>query len=472
MNKNILLIYPSNKVLGRKDNSYTHEALTPNLGIGYLAASLRKRDIGCSIVDLRLPHRTINDILSYIKEFKPILVGITAFTNEVTAAGKIARLIKDQFSRLPIILGGPHASSIPIDSLKEFSGVDIVCIGEGEETVVELTHNFLQGNADFGAIKGIAFKKDDEIIINPARETTSDIDQLPFPAWDLFELEYYNRIFMISSSRGCPYACYFCNPGYLGGRTRARGYIQIADELEKDVKDFDARHFQFADATLSLLGEEIYRLCDEIVKRRLNKLISWNCETRADSVNAELLKKLKKAGCRWIAYGAETGSGYILQDIIGKKETMEDIIKAVRLTKKIGIKARCFFILGHYTETVDTIKETIQFALELNPDALSFGLLVPNPGTRLRELAEKGLGGMRILNNNWQNYNQFNYDCFELENLPLSELKKWQAKAYFTFYSRHPLKAMNLFLDQSGYNYRIKTLFKVIPGFIKKGLKK
>jgi radical SAM superfamily enzyme YgiQ (UPF0313 family) len=167
---------------------------------------------------------------------------------------------------------------------------------------------------------------------------------------------------------------------------------------------------------------------------------------------------MKRAGCKWIAIGVESGSERLLKEVIKKGETKEDIKRGAGLIKKSEIGIRCFFILGHYTETEKEIKETIRFALELNPDSLSFGLIVPNPGSELRKMAEKGLGGMKILSNQWNRYNQIDYDCYEQGNLSIEELKKWQARAYWDFYLRHPLKGVKLFFDKSSYNYNIQSL--------------
>ncbi|MGE4357065.1 MAG: radical SAM protein [Candidatus Omnitrophota bacterium] len=457
--RNILFIHPSRRVLGKKDNLFTNESLVPSLGLASISAYCRKYGIKSKVIDLRLPHCTSKDVLDYISDNKPLLVGITAFTTEVTAGNEIARLIKEFFPQLPIVVGGPHPSIIPRETLSEFTNFDIAVIGEGEKTLIDLIQIFENKEMNrIDYIRGIAFRRQGEIIVNPPPEPMEDINSLPFPAWDYFELEYYHRIFPVSTSRGCPYSCYFCSPKYLGDRVRVRNYQNIVEEIKWLVDRFGAKRLQFADATLGLLKEGAIMMCEEIIRKGLNKKIKWDCETRADSVNLELLRRMKEAGCEWIAFGVETGSERILKEVVKKGETKEEIRHAVRLAKKVGLKVRCFFIIGHYTETVDTIKETIDFALELNPDALSFGLMVPNPGSQIRKLAEEGKNGLRILHNRWEDYQQFNYDCFELENLPLRELKRWQAQAYFTFYLHHPIKGLELFFNRSSYNYRLSGL--------------
>jgi len=454
-----------------KDILFTNESLTPSLGIGYLAAYCRQHGIEVDILDLRLPHRSLNDIEAYIGKRNYSLIGITAFTNEVFFAGIIARFIKGNFPETLIAIGGPHASIDPEGTLDEFPDFDFAVIGEGEETLLELI-NGIDANKEnnFVNIKGLALKKNGSVVLTERRSVLEDIDMLPLPAWDLFELKYYRKgLFMVMTSRGCPYSCYFCTPHYLGEKIRVRNYLNVVDEIEYINSNFGAIKIQFADAMISILKDNIIRLCDEIIRRGLNKRIRWDCETRADCLNPQLLNKMKKAGCRWVAIGVETGNERILADVIGKKETKDQIRDGVKLCKKAAIKVRCFFVLGHYTETFETIRETIRFALELNPDALAFGLLVPNPGTKIRQLAEIHAGGLRILHSRWQDYNQFNYSCMESEDLSLGDLKKWQAKAYFTFYLHHPGKALVLFLDKSGYNYKIKGILH-IPWMLLKNL--
>jgi hypothetical protein len=144
--------------------------------------------------------------------------------------------------------------------------------------------------------------------------------------------------------------------------------------------------------------------------------------------------------------------------------------KAARLVKKAGVKVRYFFVLGHYKEAVDTIREIMKFALGLNADALSFGLMLPNPGPQLRRMSEEGVGGLRILHNRWEDYQQFNYNCFELENLPLGGLKKWQANACFAFYLQHPFKEFSLLFNRSTHNYRLSGLLTITPRLTKNRL--
>lgn len=459
---NVLFIHPSKKLLGKKDPIYTHESLTPALGLGVLSGYLRSKGVQCRIIDLRLPHRSMEDVYRHIDEAKPTLIGITGFTTEIPAANAVAEKVRVRWPHLPVALGGPHATAVPEGVLSDYPSIDACVVGEGENTTLQLLYTLAERNGNLSQVKGIAYRtRSGTVRVNEPQPQIDDLDSLPFPAWDLFEIKHYSDVFMVSSSRGCPYPCYFCTPSYLGRKTRVRDFRKVVDEIEHIVRKYDARKIQFADATLSLMEENTHRLCQEIIDRRLNEKIEWVCETRADSVSQPLLEKMKEAGCKWIALGVETGDERILRDVIKKGETKEHIKNAVSLAKNAGIKVRCFFLFGHYTETTATIRNTINFAIELNPDALSFGLLVPNPGSQFRKMAVEGKGGMRILHNRWEDYNQFNYDCYELESLPVAELKKWQSKAYYLFYMRHPIKGLKLFLDGAGYNYNLRALFTI-----------
>lgn len=463
MNKKIILIHASNKIINKEDNLHANESLVPSLGIAMIASSLRENGFCPVIFDLRLPNRSIEDVIQDIEKEAPLFVGISAFTNEIVQSAECAHAIKLKFPNIIVIVGGPHLTLMPEETMKEFKYFDIGIIGEGERVISQLAKIIHKKKIkDIERLNNIVFRKNGKIIVkkNP-KIFIKNLDELPIPAWDLFELGYYNKIFVVSTSRGCPYKCYFCSPLYLGRKIRLRSPENIVNEIEFIVKKFWSKRIQFADAALNLDSKRTERICDLIIEKGLYKKIEWDCETRADNLNKELLIKMKKAGCKYIAIGVESGSERILNEVIKKGETKEQIRTGVELIKKSGIKVRCFFIIGHYTETEKEIKETIKFALELNPHSLSFGLLVPNPGSELRAMAEKKLGGMKIIHNKWNDYNQFNYSCYEKENMPIHELKKWQAKAYWTFYLHHPLKGASLFFESSSYNYNIKTLLTI-----------
>lgn len=207
--KNVLLIKSSNEFINKEDNLHTKESLVPSLGLAMIATSLKEKGFIPKILDLRLQHRNITDVIEYIKKEKPLFVGMGAFTDEVIQSAECGKIIKSEFPEIPIIIGGSHATLIPKETLEEFKCFDIVVIGEGEEIICELANN-LYNKIDLKKLENLAFREKERIIVNINQERfIKDLNTLPFPSWNLFELEYYNKIFVVSSSRGCPYKCYF-----------------------------------------------------------------------------------------------------------------------------------------------------------------------------------------------------------------------------------------------------------------------
>lgn len=460
----VLLIHPSYHTAGiGKDNIHAKESLTPSLGLAHIAAYLEKNNIDVQIIDLRLERINSDEFVNKLKEEKPLVVGLTAFTDEIVAAASIARIVKKHDRKILTAVGGPHPTAIPINTLREFADFDAVVIGEGEISFYELVEATLNGTS-LSKIKGLAIRSDGVPKLTESRSTIQDLDSLPFPAWHLFDLEKYSDIFMVSSSRGCPFQCYFCFRQYLGN-TRLRYVKNVVDEIEYDIINFGATEIQFADATLSLIRDRAMELCDVLIEKGLNKKIKWHCETRADRVDIELLNRFKEAGCKSVSFGIESGDETLLKEVIKKGETKEQMKRAVNMAKSVGIETRCFFIIGHAFETRETIQRTIDFAKELSPDALSFGIMVPYPGSELRRLAENKVGGLNILHNDWSMYNQINYDCMELDEIPLDELKRWQSRAYIQYYSTRPLKFIKLLSGAQGYTLRS------IPEIIAHGLR-
>lgn len=458
----ILLIQPSKKIFSRKDIFYRQELLSPSLGLASIYSYSVKNGIDCNIIDFRLKHIKLEYILEYIKNNNPIFVGISAFTDEIGSAGELANHIKKNFPEVIIVVGGVHVTLLSKETLEEFRNIDIVIIGEGEETTVELYRHIKQyGQIELERIKGLAFRKDGKIFITEPRPAIEDLNSLPITSFDGFEIERYSGIFAISISRGCPYRCYFCAPFYLGQKLRMKTPNRVVDEIDHLLQNYSVKRIQFADASFGIDKSIVKCICEELIRRGINKKLNWDCEARADSLDKDLLVQMKKAGCGWIALGVESGNEKILQETIKKGETKEDIRKAISLIKGIGIGLRCFFTIGHCSETEATINETIDFALELKPDAISFGLLVPYPGTEFRRLAEERKSRLKIISNNWDDYSQFNFNCCESDVLPLEKLKYWQSKAYFTFYSHYPLKIFKLLFEKSSYSYRPYTLFKI-----------
>ncbi len=374
---------------------------TPPLGLGYLAAILRKNGFRVQIIDDLVEKLSFEKILKKIKDSQ--IVGITSTTATFNAALRYARLIKERIGTL-VILGGVHVTFRPFDALKH-SFVDAVCIGEGEETIVEIARS-VDGGEGLDGIRGVFFREGDRIVKNGPRGFIEDLDSLPFPAFDLMPLEKYTLLgqrleqFPMITSRGCPFACRYCSSSqFFGRKFRARSAENVVDEMEWLVDEFNAKQIAFGDDTFTLNKKRVIEICNEIKRRGLD--VEWSCSSRVDTISYELLKKMREAGCRVVYYGVESANEEILNNYYRKRISFEDVKKAVELTKRAGMEVVCSFIIGAPFETREDIRRTLKFAIKLGPDYAQFSILTPYPGTEIYEEARKeGL----ILTENFDEY--------------------------------------------------------------------
>ena len=431
---------------------------TPPLGLGYLAAVLRKEGFKVRIIDDMVENLSFDTLLKRLK--KSIMVGITSTTPTFNSALRYARRIKEALPDIFVILGGVHVTFRPLDAVKN-SFVDAICVGEGEETVVEVAERVEVGKT-LEDVKGVIYRSGNEIVDNGPREFIKDLDSLPFPAYDLMPLEKYSLFgehleqFPVITSRGCPFACRYCSSSlFMGHRFRARSAENVVDEIEWLVGDFNAKHIAFSDDTFTLSRRRVEAICNEIKRRGID--IEWSCSSRVDTINEDMLKKMKEAGCSAIYYGVESASEKIL-NFYRKRIDFEKVKRAVELTKKYDIMVICSFIIGAPMEKKEDMKATLKFALKLNPDYAQFSILTPYPGTEIYEEAEKK--GW-ILNRNFDDYTAGKP---VLKNFFMSpqEILRFLRYCYLRFYlrPRFILKEMR------------RGNFKVILRVIRKTLKK
>lgn len=422
----------------------------PHMGLAYIASFLRSRHFDVYIIDAIIENLKLNDIRKRVIRIKPDIVGLTANTVQIESAALIARMIKDIDSDITTLVGGPHATTLPVETLTEFKSFDIACYGEGEITTYELIKK-LENDENISSVKGIAYRIGDVVKLSEPRPFIKNLDSLPFPALDLFPLKKYKPYYdnkknilelPLSSSRGCPHQCIFCYRT-MGHLYRVRSVENIIDEINYNINRFSSFQIFFVDDTFTLNKERALELCNRLIKEKLNEKISWTCQTRVDSVDKELLQKMKEAGCSYISYGIESSSQRIL-NIIRKRITKEEIINATLWAKEAGIKVNLNFILGLPFETKKTILDTINLAIKLDPDFVVFSILVPFPGTEVLEMAKTGIGNLQIDGHEWKDYGKHMGNALSLKNLSREELEYLQLKAYMKFYMR-PSKIKNIF---------------------------
>lgn len=405
---------------------------TPPLGLGYLASVLRERGFKVRIIDDLVEKLSLDELFNRLK--KALIVGITSTTPTFNSALKYARMIKSRLPNAFVILGGVHVTFKPYDAIRN-DFVDAVCVGEGEYTLAEVAER-IEEEKSLDGVRGLIWKENDTIIDNGTREPIEDLDSLPFPAYDLMPIEKYTVLghklqhFPMITSRGCPFACRYCSSSlFMGKRFRARSAENVVDEMEWLVEEFDARHIAFSDDTFTLNKKRVIEICDEIKRRGVN--VDWSCSSRVDTINEELLKKMKEAGCSAIYYGVESASPDVLE-YYRKKIDLSKVKKVIEITKRVGIATICSFIIGAPYERKEDMKKTLKFALKLDPDYAQFSILTPYPGTEIyEEVKQKGL----LLN---KNFDEYTAGKPVLKNFYLTpeEISRFLKHCYVRFYIR------------------------------------
>lgn len=408
----------------------------PPHGLAYIAAMLRAEGYRVEAIDAKQRRLKTQQVVKEALERGPDMVGLTAMTPDVIWAGKIAEGIKAALPDVPMVIGGPHANALPEETLEEFGGFDVAVVGEGEFTSLELAQSVEERvfPGRLPEIRGIAYRSKGEVVITEPRGYLVDLDSLAFPAWDLFPAAH-NRSYPIYATRGCPFGCKFCQR-VLGDKVRRRSIENIIAELEWLLDTFNARGFWFADETFGFNHRWTSDLLDLMIQRDIRHRALWHAQTRVDLITEKLLSKMKEAGCDGLGFGVESGSQEILQKT-GKNIKLKDAPKAVTLAKKIGIKTRSFFILGHPYETIKTIRETIDFAARLNTDFVSFAVMVPYPGTEVWDLANRKEAGYSYVSQNWDDYRKHLAAPLGFNSIPHQVLMNLDKKAYIIFYGRN-----------------------------------
>jgi anaerobic magnesium-protoporphyrin IX monomethyl ester cyclase len=349
------------------------------------------------------------EIAIRVKRWSPDVVGITIpFSGWWKPAFEIASLVKSIDKDVVTVLSGLHPSARPADCLTHASA-DFAVIGEPEQTMSELADVLEQGKmADLKKVRGIAFTENGEKVTTPPRPAIQDLDSLPFPARHLLPMDMYfaavkenplrgeiNKPWTpMITSRGCPHNCVFCSIHVvMGKKWRSRSPENVVDELEQIVRTYRIKQIDFNDDNLTLDKKRMENICDLIVKRGLD--IEWYTPNgvRADTLDETLLTKMKASGCKKLRIAPESGVQRVVDQVIKKNLDLKEVEKAVVLSKKVGIKVGCFFVIGLIGETKGEIEETINYAYKLRKlgaDSFIFSIATPLYGTELYEQAERG----------------------------------------------------------------------------------
>jgi len=443
--------------------------VTPPLNLMYLAGALENASMSVKIIDddlMHMGHEKISDLAS---KLNPKVVGVTSTTSTIKNALKYLESFKKVLPDSLTAIGGPHATFMPTETLKASPYLDVVVMGEGEETITELAGEYCENNQiNLEEVKGIAYQdiKNGNIKLNPPRPLIKDLDSIPFPARHLVPFESYSVTKKGSSdmitSRGCVYSCGYCSSSLIMGKKfRTRSPENVADEIEKLLEDYGVKNIAFMDDTFMLNKRRAYAIADEIKAREID--IGFVASSRVDMVDENLLEKLKGAGLSTLYYGVESGSQRVL-DLMKKGITLKQAEDAVKAAKDIGIEVLTSFILGFPGETRKEIDKTINFSIKLDADYSQFSILTPFPGTPIyHELKEKSL----LDTENWDRYTVLK-SVIKYDKLGLSKsmVERKLTMAYLKFYARpkYLLKHRHMFKVIVETLYRSFVLPKINGG--------
>ena len=362
----------------------------PHIGIAYLSSFLKQKGISVAIFDAGVDRN--NEVLAkLINSFEPELIGVTAFSYCFHLAEELIQTVRS-YSRIPVVMGGPHVSAAGKEVMENKS-IDFAVRGEGEFALLELINAVHNDEHDFGKISGLVWRNDSGIVENPQRPLITELDALPFPDYESFNLNNYintakEKRLPIITSRGCPYSCNFCSVRLsMGSRFRPRSPKNIVEEIAHWCnKGF--RSFDINDDCFNFDIQRAISICDLILERGLKVSYQLYNGIRADRTTEELLKKMKVSGCAFLSFGCESGSEKILK-AIKKGLTLEKVRQAVAWSNKVGIRNSVNFIIGHPHETYRTAMETLDFARTLPSVFVNIFNLVPYPVTELYRWIEE-----------------------------------------------------------------------------------
>lgn len=415
--------------------------VAPPLGLAYMAAVLEENNVEVVIIDACAREMDLESVGKELMEFKPDIIALTALTPTIAKALETAEYSREICKDSMIVLGGYHPTFNYNEVLK-YDFVDVVIIGEGEETLLDLTKT-VEKERPLSSVNGIAF----EDVVTPPRQLILDLDSLPLPARHLLPMDSYKLLNMdtkmstMITSRGCPMQCSFCSSAALHGtKLRMRSVDKILDEMEYLVNEMGIETIAFMDDTFTISKKRVIELCEGIEERKID--VMWGCTSRVDSLNKELLRRMKKAGCITVFMGVESADQQML-DTVNKQTTIEKIKDAFEVSRQEKIRTIASVVLGMPGDTHESIKNTINFVKELNPSYAIFSLATPYPGTRFyQQTLEKDL----IKVKDWSKYTLIS-PILETVDCSLEELKKLQATAFKKFYLRPMYLIRQIILD-------------------------
>ena len=410
----------------------------PPLSLAESAAVLREAGFQVLAADAPTQGWGMTEFLEHLKQTKPELVVLATSTPSFPQDIITIQEIRQALPETVIAAFGIHVSVLPDECFTAAPALDAIIRGEPEYSIKSLAES-LKSNREIQPSPGVSVRRNGMVEHGPDREFITDLDSLPFPAWDLFPVQEYRLPFvgrpflLVTTARGCPYPCTFCvAKSYYGQKVRRRSPERIVEEIRWIIKQFNIRDFFFWSESTTLGKEPMLELCEKV--RAISPKIQWVCNSRVDHVDDELLGAMRAAGCWMLSFGVESGDQGIL-DRSQKKQTIEQTRAAVMLAKKHRFQVAGHFVLGLPGETTETLNTTLNLALELDLDYAQFYCASPWPGSDLyQEATQEGW----LLNHNWCSFDQ-SHAILNYPHLSAQEIQAFRDRAVKAFYLRPKL---------------------------------
>lgn len=411
----------------------------PSFGLVCLAAVALKEGHEVKVVDAAAENLTVDETVQEVVRFRPDVIGISATTVGIVAAGELAASVKRKLPDALTAVGGPHVTALPAETLAEFPSVDMGVIGEGEETLVDLLSAVAKKKGVPESILGTVVRIDGRVTVHQRRPLISDLDQLPLPAWS--HLRGFPGLFRPSFSRlkrlpccsvvltrGCPNRCLFCDRSVFGNKCRSYSPTYALNMIKDLRYNYGVKEILIEDDTFVVDRRRVEEFCQFFIDEKVD--VTWSCLGRADRMTPELLQLMKRAGCWNVAYGIESGDEIILK-AMSKKLTIKQIEEAVSWSHEAGLVTRGFFMVGFPGETHDSMAATMDLVERLPLDDISVMQLTPFPGTDLYLRAEE----FGTFDKDWKKMNSLN-TVFVPLGLTTEDMEKARNRMIKAFYLR------------------------------------
>lgn len=429
----VLLAVPNSDFIVRDSLAFT----SPPLGVGYIASYLREfgqHDV--KIHDGLLQHQRLTNFVDTLTEFSPDVVGISGQTTpSIYDVYRTAQIVKHHNPSTPVIVGGAHVTFEDEQVLRDCPDIDIVVRGEGEVTMYDIAERISNCQC-YHDVPGTTTRNNGSIIRNPDRPYIENLDSIPHPAYDILDLQQYfpDRLPVASmiTSRGCPYQCTFCSSSRITGkRWRGLSAEKVIEEVQLLRNIYGVRDVTFIDDLFTFNPQRVEKICS-LMNRDVGD-ITWTCSSRADIMTRkpDMADWLKDAGCHTLYVGAESGSQRILNRI-KKGIRLDQILKTVKLAKRVGLQIVLSFILGIPGETKEDMQSTVDFACKLDPDFAQFTICTPYPGT---PMYDEALENGWLVSSDWTKFTVID-PVMDIPELPRESIKQALTRAYLKFYTR------------------------------------